>query len=114
MKSAKVAKVPPPGAYNLPKDKLRGLPKSTSEQRMLVSEAQYRGKSGPGYKYTVDKGVTLTKPTIHKVKIYADKKTAKPSKPKEPNMCSYNSLNSFKKTQLFSYESKFLINKGKK
>jgi|LakMenEpi03Aug12_release.lakeMendotaPanAssembly.Ray.scaffolds.fasta_scaffold4173351_1 hypothetical protein len=61
----------------------------------------------PGSKYKIEKGENLTRPKVFELKIYPakdDKNKYKIKKSKEPDMGTYNHIDSYKKTQLYGYE----------
>lgn len=64
---------PPPGAYNLPAPKGKHIAKQTEQQRLLVTEAQWKGFQAPGAKYDQFSGFKLTKPRPFVLKILPNK-----------------------------------------
>lgn len=63
-------KVPSVGEYsNFPVDKIKSVPKSTSEQRTLVNDSKYKAMQVPGFKYDTDCYIK-TKPRILETKLF--------------------------------------------
>ena len=48
---------PAPGKYELPKWKVNNIPKSTTDQILMVGDAQWKAHQTPGYKYEAVKGL---------------------------------------------------------
>jgi len=97
---AKNKQIPAPGAYNLPAEKIQNIPKQTREQCVMVDDSKWKAMQVPAAKYDIHKGVDLSRPTIFKLRMFPPpkKESEKPKKSKDPDMGSYDSLVSFKKT----------------
>ena len=116
--TAKKRNIPGP-IYDLPAFKIPSIANSKSSQLEATADSQYRAKQVPDFKYDIHPAQKLVKPKIYQLKFVPDKnKDQNPYKiikSKEPTVGSYNDPQSFRKTQLHSYErDKFLINKGPK
>lgn len=73
MRRAKKENKPPPGRYNLPKQRIPGIANFKGEQRMVVDDARWKAMQVPGAKYDIGSGVKITKPKVFELKIQPPK-----------------------------------------
>ena len=116
IKTAKRNKIPAPGAYNLPKERIRNIPKVTTPQLQMSDDCEYKSKQVPGHKYDQLSGFKVTRPKIFALKFVAPKikrseLSYKIIKSKDPDCGTYDSLGAFKKTQTHRLESNTYIGK---
>jgi hypothetical protein len=103
IKNEKRRKIPAPGAYeNMPKANVLQVPKTTDNQLKMNDHCRYTAMQTPAAQYDFSKFHSLTKPKTFMYKITEDKKAHidkyKIVKSKNPDIGSYESLKSFKKT----------------
>ena len=114
-------KAPDIGTYNpVRQDKIRNFALVLSPKCEVTNDFEFLGHQTPGHIYNHQHGSEYMKPRSVYGKIIPESKrsleasTAKPVKSKDPDVGSYDPLNSYRRTQVHGVEkNSFKFNSGK-